>query len=109
VLISPRCSGRSYSARKKETYIDSLCEMWKDQSKTQDYRIKRLTFGVKSSPYLATQVIRHVAESHSQSHPEASKAILEDFYVDDFLSGAEKQKKLSNCANNCANFYSAQE
>ena len=59
------------------------------EGQIHDYRMKRLTFGVKLSPYLATQVIRHIAESHSTSHPEACKAILEDFYVDNFLSGAE--------------------
>ena len=48
-----------------------------------------LTFGVKSSPYLATQVICPLAEEHSSTHLEASKAILHNFYVDDFLSGAD--------------------
>ncbi len=55
----------------------------------KDLRMKRLTFGVRSSPYLATQVIRHLAEQHSNTHPEASKAILTAFYVDDYLAGAE--------------------
>ena len=55
----------------------------------QDYRMECLTFGVKPSPYLATQVIQHLARAHSQNHPLANQAILTDFYVDDFLSGAE--------------------
>ncbi len=55
----------------------------------KDLRMKRLTFGVRSSPYLATQVIRHLAEQHSSSHPQASNAVLNHFYVDDYLAGAE--------------------
>ena len=53
-----------------------------------DYRMRRLTFGVKSSPFLATRVIQHLAETHRSSHLRASQAILHDFYVDDFISGA---------------------
>ncbi len=51
--------------------------------------MRRVTFGVRSSPFLATQVIRHLASQHTDSHPEASRAILECFYVDDFISGSE--------------------
>ncbi len=53
-----------------------------------DCRMDRLTFGVKCSPFLATQVLHTLAQLHTSSHPAASSAILENFYVDDFLSGA---------------------
>ncbi len=74
------------------------------EGKIQDYRMKRLTFGVKSSPYLATQVIRHLAETHLQSHPAASQAVLEDFYVDDFLSGTETVEEATHYASNYVTF-----
>jgi len=62
--------------------------LWQDSQGTiKDVRMNRLTFGVRSSPYLATQVIRHHAETHLDTHPLASKAILDSFYVDDYLSG----------------------
>lgn len=51
-------------------------------------RMKRLTFGVRPSPFIATSVIRYHAAKHKESYPEASEAILSSFYVDDFLSGA---------------------
>jgi len=35
-----------------------------------------------------TRVIRHLAETHADSHPAASKAIQDSFYVDDYLSVA---------------------
>ncbi len=54
-----------------------------------DCRMDRLTFGVKCSPFLATQVLRTLADLHHYSHPSASTAIKESFYVDDFLSGAD--------------------
>jgi len=55
----------------------------------QDMRMLRLTFGVRCSPFLATQVLRHLASTHKESFPTASQAIENNFYVDDFLSGAE--------------------
>ncbi len=53
-----------------------------------DCRMNRLTFGVKSSPFLATQVLHTLANLYSSSHPAAADAILSAFYVDDLLSGA---------------------
>ncbi len=76
------------------------------EGKIQDYRMKRLTFGVKSSPYLATQVIRHLAETHLQSHPEASQAVLEDFYVDDFLSGTETVEEADSLRKQLCHLFS---
>ncbi len=54
----------------------------------RDARMRRLTFGVKSSPFLATQVLRRHAQDNLESHPAAAQAVLSDFYVDDVLSGA---------------------
>lgn len=63
--------------------------LWRDShGSINDLRMNRLTFGVRCSPYLATQVLRHLACNNTLSHPEASKAILESFYVDDYVSGA---------------------
>jgi len=52
----------------------------------QDCRMKRLTFGVKSSPFLATQVLRTLADLHASSHPAASAVVHSSFYVDDCLT-----------------------
>ncbi len=54
-----------------------------------DCRMNHLTFGVTSSPFAATQVLHILAKSSISTHPLAAKAILTDFYVDDFLAGAE--------------------
>ncbi len=51
-------------------------------------KMKRLTFGVRPSPFIATSVIRHHATNHESQFPKATKAVKQQFYVDDFLSGA---------------------
>ena len=54
----------------------------------QVWRMKRLTFGVTSSPFLATEVLRQAASDHHADYPLGSDAILRCFYVDDCLLGA---------------------
>ena len=52
-----------------------------------DMRMTRVTFGVTSSPFLATQVLCQVAKDHKNQYPRAAK-IISNFYVDDCLIGA---------------------
>ena len=52
-------------------------------------RMKHLTFGVACSPFLATAVLRHLAEDYEQEYLEAAALVRENFYVDDLLTGAE--------------------
>lgn len=54
-----------------------------------DFCMTRLTFGVTSSPFLASQVLRQLAQDHQVDHPEASNIVTTSFYVDDVLTGAD--------------------
>ena len=54
--------------------------------------IKVHTFGAKSSPTVSTYVLRHHATLHKDEiSPETLEAIMEMFYVDDFLGSYEKE------------------
>ncbi len=64
-----------------------------------DCRMSRLTFGVASSPFLATQSLRHLAELFQDSHPQAAHAILHQFYVDDFVAGAKTTQEAIQLRN----------
>ena len=50
-----------------------------------DARMTRLTFGVKSSPFLATQVLRQIATDYQQEFSQAAEIFQKRFYVDDCL------------------------
>ncbi len=58
-----------------------------------DYRMKRLTFGVSSSPFLATRVLLQLADDHERECPRAAQIIRHSFYVDDCLMGADTEKE----------------
>ena len=53
----------------------------------KDYRMRRLTLGVSSSPYLALQVLRRTADDYQKKYTKAAR-LKEDFYVNDVLTEA---------------------
>ena len=64
--------------------------IWRPDQTTDwlDYEMKRVTFGVASSPYLAVKALQQAAEDFGKEHIDAQWHIKNSFYVDDFLAGA---------------------
>lgn len=54
----------------------------------QIYNLTTITFGVSSSPYLAIRCLKQLPTDNQNQFPTASTILLNDFYVDDLLSGA---------------------
>jgi hypothetical protein len=63
------------------------------QKPIEDYRLISVTFGTACAPYLAIKTLRQVALDEGQECTEAQRIILEDFYMDDLLSGHETEDK----------------
>ncbi|XP_063383605.1 uncharacterized protein LOC134669918 [Cydia fagiglandana] len=61
------------------------------QKPIEDYKLVTVTFGTSCAPYLAIKTLRQVAIDEGQEYPEAQRIILEDFYMDDVLSGQETE------------------
>uniref|UniRef100_A0A2S2QB76 Uncharacterized protein n=1 Tax=Sipha flava TaxID=143950 RepID=A0A2S2QB76_9HEMI len=55
----------------------------------QTYRLNTVTYGTVPASYIATACLKKLAETNSMEYPKAAAAIIRDFYMDDFLSGAE--------------------
>lgn len=53
------------------------------------YELNTVTYGTKSAPFLATRCLHELGISCREQLPAASDAIINDFYVDDLLTGAE--------------------
>ena len=68
----------------------------------QEYRILTATFGTTSAPYLAIKSVHQLAIEHQHNFPKVSETILNDFYVDDLLTGDKvneiiiKQQHIAN-------------
>lgn len=57
------------------------------QEKIQDFQLQTVTYGTASAQFLAVRTLHQLAKDGSE-YPLAAKGMLEDFYVDDLLSGA---------------------
>ncbi|XP_061729288.1 uncharacterized protein LOC133534210, partial [Cydia pomonella] len=69
--------------------------VWRTDTKKpiEDYKLLTVTFGTSCAPYLAIKTLRQVAIDEGQEYPEAQRIILEDFYMDDVLSGHETEEQ----------------
>ncbi|UYV78056.1 hypothetical protein LAZ67_15003332 [Cordylochernes scorpioides] len=54
-----------------------------------DYRLLTVTYGTTSAPFLAMRTLQQLEEDEGHNYPEASRVTLNDFYVDDLLTGAQ--------------------
>ncbi|KAL7299352.1 hypothetical protein TKK_0007924 [Trichogramma kaykai] len=53
------------------------------------YALLTVTYGTASAPYLSLRTLKQLCIDESQNLPEAVRAVNEELYVDDFLSGAD--------------------
>lgn len=69
--------------------------LWRDDPKGQlkCLQLNTVTYGTNSAPFLATRCLSYLAQNESVTYPLASKAILSQCYVDDFLTGANSVKE----------------
>ncbi|XP_075225287.1 uncharacterized protein LOC142326586 [Lycorma delicatula] len=64
--------------------------VWREHpnGKIKSYKLSIVTYDTASAPFLATKTLNQLAIDEKQTFPEASKIMLEDFYVDDLMTGA---------------------
>ncbi|KAF2895972.1 hypothetical protein ILUMI_10203 [Ignelater luminosus] len=63
--------------------------LWRENSNSsiQCLQLQIVTYGLKSSPFLATRCLVDLAHAEESNFPLASRALLNNTYVDDILSG----------------------
>ncbi|XP_072394935.1 uncharacterized protein [Diabrotica undecimpunctata] len=75
--------------------------VWRDNptDNIDVYQLTTVTYGQKSAPFLAMRCMRQLAFEHESQFPLAAKSILEDFYVDDLLTGSNNLQELQMRCN----------
>ena len=65
--------------------------LWRSQpdQPLETYCMNRVTFGVRSSPYLAVRALQQTAEDFSSPDSVSYQHIFNSIYVDDLLAGAD--------------------
>lgn len=64
--------------------------LWRSSTEKpiQEYQLLTVTYGTACSQHLAIRALHQLAHDNVLKYPRASAQILNDFYVDDLLSGA---------------------
>jgi len=58
----------------------------------QEYRFTTVTYGTSSAPYLETRCLKKFADDNNCQYPKAAEVLINDFYVDDLLSGTSTKE-----------------
>ncbi|KAM8718573.1 hypothetical protein ACLKA7_001303 [Drosophila subpalustris] len=74
-----------------ENSFTSNCILWRfdDSSPIEVLRLKTVTYGTNSAPFLAVRCLFYLAEQFGEQYPLAVEAIKRSFYMDDMLCGAD--------------------
>ncbi|XP_055614881.1 uncharacterized protein LOC129761192 [Toxorhynchites rutilus septentrionalis] len=57
------------------------------------YELQRVTFGLAPSSFLAIRSLHQLAEDEGAVFPRAKAALVNDFYVDDYIGGADSEEE----------------
>ena len=73
----------------------SLCFLWRENptSNVVVHQYTRHIFGAKDSPTCANYALQRTASDNAKEYPEAAKAVLENFYMDDYLDSVESPER----------------
>ncbi|XP_055918318.1 uncharacterized protein LOC129950401 [Eupeodes corollae] len=65
--------------------------LWREnpESPIKHYRLLTVTYGTSAASFLAKRALKQLALDSAETHPRASSVILNDFYVDDLVTGAD--------------------
>ena len=62
----------------------------------KEYKLRTVTYGTSSAPYLAIRTLHQLAEDEQDKFPKAAAIIKTDFYVDDLMSGCSSEEEAIN-------------
>ncbi|CAG5008036.1 unnamed protein product [Parnassius apollo] len=69
----------------------------------QEFELRTVTYGVKSSPYLAIRTLHKLATDHGDQFPHAAEALRHHTYMDDIITGASSIEATSQLKEDLIN------
>lgn len=72
--------------------------VWRDtpEEELKYYKLRTVTYGTASAPYLATKCLQKLAEYEGKQYALGAKALKQDFYVDYVMTGANNLQEALN-------------
>ncbi|XP_055604975.1 uncharacterized protein LOC129753201 [Uranotaenia lowii] len=67
--------------------------LWRTDTKkeVETYELATVTYGTKPAPFLATRTLKQLASDEYNRFPSASKALVDDVYMDDVITGTDTE------------------
>ncbi|KAI5636523.1 pao retrotransposon peptidase domain-containing protein [Phthorimaea operculella] len=74
-----------------DTQLNYQLILWRKtlDQEPQTFRLKTVTYGLSSSPFLAIRVLQQLAHDHQSEFPEAAEVLRRFTYMDDVVSGSD--------------------
>ncbi|KAJ0169971.1 hypothetical protein K1T71_014577 [Dendrolimus kikuchii] len=73
----------------------------------QLFKLNTITYGLKSSPYLAIRSLRQLADDSELEYPDIAQVLRTSVYTDDILAGANNLKEAQKLKQNLVNVLSS--
>lgn len=80
---------RQIRVHEDDTPLQRILWRFSKSEPLQVFELLTVTYGLAPSSFLATRVLKQLALDSDQNYRLASDAVQEDFYMDDFISGAK--------------------
>ncbi|CAG9132520.1 unnamed protein product [Plutella xylostella] len=77
---------RNILLTEKQQPLQQIIWRTSSQEHLQEMQLCSLSFGAKAAPYLAMRTLRQLAIDEGDNYPDAKKALLSDFYMDDVIT-----------------------
>lgn len=79
---------------RKHTDFQRIVWRQNPEDPLKHYRLLTVTYGTSAAPFLAVRTLKQLALDSTKTHPLAAATLLNDFYVDDVITGADTIKDL---------------
>lgn len=117
ILIRFRCHAIAFAADLEKMYrqirvVKPDAEFqriyWRDDpgKKIETFRLLTVTYGTSCAPFIAIRTLKQIGFNIQKKQPETSDIIVNDFYVDDLLSGCATVEEASLRRQELANVLS---
>lgn len=84
---------RMISVNPNQRFLQNI--LWRENTSEpiKVIELQTVTYGTNSAPFLATRCLNKLATDSMELYPSASKAILQQCYIDDILCGASSKSE----------------
>lgn len=90
---------RMVCVAEQDTNYQRILWRFKENEPVKHFKLLRLTFGTACAPYLAVKSLQKLADDERFEYPVAAKITMNDYYMDDLMTGCETENEAISIYN----------